>query len=70
MTDLHTHIGQFVPRRSVLVGAADGLGAMTLGAVTPGVALGQGGSRRLDDPFTLGVASGDPAPDGSPDLGR
>ena len=49
-------------RRSVLLGSAAGLGVATLGL--PGAALAQDGSRRLRNPFALGVASGDPAPDG------
>jgi len=69
MTDIRTGIEQPVARRSVLVGAVAGIGAVTLSAVTlsgvlPGVALAEPARGRLGDPFTLGVASGDPAPDG------
>ncbi|MEU4741100.1 alkaline phosphatase D family protein [Actinosynnema sp. NPDC023658] len=43
-----------VTRRSLLIGGAAGLALATAGA----------GFAKLDDPFTLGVASGDPGPDG------
>ncbi len=64
MTDPRTGIRQSMARRSVLVGAAAGLGAVTLAGALPGGALAQPARGRLADPFTLGVASGDPAPDG------
>ncbi|MFE9744897.1 alkaline phosphatase D family protein [Saccharothrix saharensis] len=43
-----------VTRRSLLIGGAAGVALATAGAGVP----------KLDDPFTLGVASGDPSPDG------
>ena len=52
-----------VARRSVLVAGAAGLaglGAVSLAGRLPGTALAQ----PVSDPFTLGVASGDPSPDG------
>ncbi|GAA2796751.1 alkaline phosphatase D family protein [Saccharopolyspora taberi] len=49
--------GSPVSRRTVLTGAAVLGGTL----MAPGMATA---SRRLDDPFTLGVASGDPSPDG------
>ncbi|MGH3977757.1 MAG: alkaline phosphatase D family protein, partial [Pseudonocardiaceae bacterium] len=54
--------------RTVLAAGAAGLGAVGAAALAgplPGAALAQPPSRRLGDPFTLGVASGDPSPDGA-----
>jgi len=55
-------------RRSFLVGGLATTAAVTLpgGLLSAGTALAGGAdpSGRLGDPFTLGVASGDPAPDG------
>ncbi|GGJ16349.1 alkaline phosphatase D family protein [Neoroseomonas lacus] len=48
-------------RRGLLRGAA---GLAALGAIAPGMASGQVTAAFRADPFTLGVASGDPAPDG------
>ncbi|QUH05093.1 alkaline phosphatase D family protein [Saccharopolyspora erythraea] len=56
-----------VSRRAVLLGGAAALGASTLGGTSLASALsspGAGLGRRLADPFTLGVASGDPLADG------
>ncbi|MGI8817182.1 MAG: hypothetical protein ACR2G2_18390 [Pseudonocardia sp.] len=57
------------PRRVVLRAAVGGLAALGLGSVTAGCTSGvggtSGGATRSGSPvFTLGVASGDPAPDG------
>ncbi|WP_017555816.1 alkaline phosphatase D family protein [Nocardiopsis baichengensis] len=49
-------------RRGVLLGGAAAMGAAAIGALTPAPA--HAGRGRLHDPFTLGVASGDPLPDG------
>ncbi|KOX15695.1 alkaline phosphatase [Nocardiopsis sp. NRRL B-16309] len=54
-------------RRQVLVGGAVGLGAAALvGAAAPAAHAGTAprARSRVSDPFTLGVASGDPLPDG------
>jgi alkaline phosphatase D len=60
----HVHKGKSVNRREFLgVVGGVGAGAVLLGAsvgVTPGASAS---SRRLTDPFQLGVASGDPFPD-------
>ncbi|MGW5648388.1 alkaline phosphatase D family protein [Saccharopolyspora sp. NPDC003752] len=55
-----------VSRRAVLLGGAAALGATALGgsALANALSLPGAGTRRLADPFTLGVASGDPLPDG------
>ncbi|EQD86686.1 alkaline phosphatase D family protein [Saccharopolyspora erythraea] len=56
-----------VSRRAVLLGGAAALGASTLGGTSLASALsspGAGLGRRIADPFTLGVASGDPLADG------
>ncbi|QGK71469.1 alkaline phosphatase [Allosaccharopolyspora coralli] len=53
-----------VSRRSVLLGGAAALGATALGGSTLAHALPGAGAGRLAEPFTLGVASGDPLPDG------
>ena len=57
--------GRFT-RRAVLLGGAAALGATALGgsAVANALAMPGAGLRKLADPFTLGVASGDPLPDG------
>ncbi|MPZ65869.1 MAG: alkaline phosphatase [Pseudonocardiaceae bacterium] len=52
-----------VARRTVLVGAAAGLGAVTLSGAVPGLAQSRARAR-LAEPFTVGVASGDPSADG------
>ncbi|HEX2289961.1 MAG TPA: PhoD-like phosphatase N-terminal domain-containing protein, partial [Pseudonocardiaceae bacterium] len=46
-----------ISRRSVLLGGAAGLGTAVLGGALSGCA----GSQRPPDPFTLGVASGEPS---------
>ena len=51
-----------VHRRSLLLGGAAALGASAFGSSA--TALPGAGTGRLADPFTLGVASGDPLPDG------
>lgn len=48
-----------VSRRTVLLGGAAALGVTALGS-----SAGAAASGRLADPFTLGVSSGDPRPDG------
>jgi alkaline phosphatase D len=53
----------------VLLGGAAALGTTTLGATTIGAGISAAdrpgaGRAKLADPFTLGVASGDPSPDG------
>ncbi|HZA16125.1 MAG TPA: PhoD-like phosphatase N-terminal domain-containing protein, partial [Pseudonocardiaceae bacterium] len=53
MPGLHRAV---ISRRAVLLGGAAGLGTAVLGGVLPGCA----GSQRPPDPFTLGVASGEP----------
>jgi alkaline phosphatase D len=57
-----------VRRRSVLLGGAATLGAVTmsstLGGLLPRTALAQPPAGSLPDPFTLGVASCEPSPDG------
>ncbi|GAA2808591.1 alkaline phosphatase D family protein [Saccharopolyspora taberi] len=56
-----------VTRRAVLLGGAAALGATALGGSALASALsspGAGLGRRIADPFTLGIASGDPLPDG------
>ncbi|MDA3625114.1 alkaline phosphatase D family protein [Saccharopolyspora sp. WRP15-2] len=55
-----------VSRRAVLLGGAAALGATALGSSALANALSSPGAGlpRLADPFTLGVASGDPMPDG------
>ncbi|MEV0702631.1 alkaline phosphatase D family protein [Saccharopolyspora sp. NPDC050389] len=55
-----------VSRRAVLLGGAAALGATAFGgsALANALSLPGAGTRRLADPFTLGVASGDPLPDG------
>ncbi|MGH3935646.1 MAG: alkaline phosphatase D family protein [Pseudonocardiaceae bacterium] len=49
-----------ISRRTVLLGGAAGLGAVALGGALPGCA----GGGRPPDPFTLGVASGEPNANG------
>ncbi|WP_433870232.1 alkaline phosphatase D family protein [Saccharopolyspora sp. CA-218241] len=51
-------------RRTVLLGGAAALGTTTFAGSTLAHALPGAGGRPLADPFTLGVASGDPLPDG------
>ncbi|MDR7302549.1 alkaline phosphatase D family protein [Haloactinomyces albus] len=55
-----------VNRRAVLLGGAAALGATAVGAPALADNLGRrgAGTGRLADPFTLGVASGDPLPSG------
>ncbi|WP_300010364.1 hypothetical protein [Pseudonocardia sp.] len=48
-------------RRTVLAGTA---GAAALADVHPGAAFGGAGAVPISDPFTLGVAPGDPMPVG------
>lgn len=55
-----------VTRRAVLLGGAAALGTTAFGgsALAGALSLPGAGSRPAGDPFTLGVASGDPLPDG------
>jgi len=58
-----------IPRRSLLIGAAAASAAVVgAGALTPGVASATAPAtksrrRSTEDPFQLGVASGDPLPE-------
>src|SRR5918992_356874 len=60
MADLHPPLSTIAGRHS-LAGTAGTAGLLVTAAV-PGAWAAP--SRRLDDPFTLGVASGDPTPTG------
>ena len=53
-------------RRVVVLGARAGMAGMAAGLPPPGALGGATGGRagRVVEPFTLGVASGDPVPDG------
>jgi len=53
--------GSAVTRRSLLLGGAAAVGASAFGSA---LTLPGAGAAPLTDPFTLGVASGDPLPDG------
>lgn len=55
-----------VNRRSVLISGAAALGVTAFGGSALANALSQpgGGTARIANPFTLGIASGDPTPDG------
>ncbi|KAA5833508.1 alkaline phosphatase D family protein [Saccharopolyspora hirsuta] len=66
MTESPVPLSRRVSRRAVLLGGAAALGATALGgsALANALAMPGAGVRRLADPFTLGVASGDPLPDG------
>lgn len=66
MSDPTTGPSHSVNRRSLLLGGAAAVGATTLGgtALADTLALPGAGHGRLADPFTLGVASGDPLPGG------
>ncbi|MGH3907227.1 MAG: alkaline phosphatase D family protein [Pseudonocardiaceae bacterium] len=64
MADPHTGIRPCVPRRTVLAGATVGVGAATLSGAVPGLAQAQPPRAPLADPFTVGVASGDPSSEG------
>ncbi|MGP4015412.1 alkaline phosphatase D family protein [Saccharopolyspora sp. 5N708] len=67
MPDSPSPLPSRVSRRAVLLGGAAALGATALGGSALANALslpGAGTGRRLAEPFTLGVASGDPLPDG------
>jgi len=64
MTDPLRGPERSVARRSILVAGAAGVGAAALSGALPGVVLARPARAPLGDPFTLGVASGDPAPDG------
>ncbi|WP_093150343.1 alkaline phosphatase D family protein [Saccharopolyspora antimicrobica] len=58
-------VPESVSRRSVLLGGTlAGAAALTTAAALPVAALPGAGSPRRGEVFTLGVASGDPAPDG------
>ncbi|MER7079343.1 alkaline phosphatase D [Saccharopolyspora kobensis] len=66
MTESPVPLSRRVSRRAVLLGGAAALGATALGgsALANALAMPGAGVRRLADPFTLGIASGDPLPDG------
>ncbi|WP_243791672.1 alkaline phosphatase [Saccharopolyspora gloriosae] len=66
MLDPTTPRPRSVSRRAVLLGGAAAAGTAALsGAASAGpLSLPGAGTGRLADPFTLGVASGDPLPDG------
>ncbi len=66
MSDSNVPLPGRLTRRAVLLGGAAALGATALGgsAVAHALAMPGAGVRKLADPFTLGVASGDPLPDG------
>ena len=53
-----------VSRRSILLGGSAAAGLFTAGIAMPSAFAIPAPSRRLADPFTLGIASGDPTPDG------
>jgi alkaline phosphatase D len=56
------HPTSSMTRRTFLAGTAGTAGSLVAAAAVPGAWAAP--SRRLDDPFTLGVASGDPTPTG------
>jgi len=61
----HRIFSKRITRRRLIAGAVAGLGAVAAPAVAPGVMrIAAAQSWRTGNPFSLGVASGAPRPDG------